>query len=468
MTRAGAAPTLAPASGHYKDAVLDALARTANVAQFVSFSPELEFRFGRVVGFPDNHRFTTVSEALEALLRQSSDNSINIRSFDPMNPKSREFVYGIKDAKSADSTLNRLSAQGLFTIANETIDVCDGGVSGVALGNVIEIAPCDTPRAVEKPGIVQLPRELGIDLLELVYGFLPELSYDLATRVEFSVHPLRRGYKQTHTIVWETESVGDTHSEAVIRWPNSFSRYIGDKAFGLLIAHLLGLPVPRTTVVPRHLAPFSFGRDTGSGEIWIRTCPVEQIPGRYTTRRGWTDPYRLLQDEDPSGKAIASVLAQVGIDAQYSGALVVSESAGATDSVIIEGTRGFGDAFMTGSAGRSELPPSIIQSVRSLYRRVSKRLGPVRMEWVTDSNRTWVVQLHRGGTQSTGNIIFPGKAKHFIRFEVQRGLEALRELVQTAKHREEGIILVGDVGITSHFGDVLRKAQVPSRLESGV
>jgi hypothetical protein len=81
---------------------------------------------------------------------------------------------------------------------------------------------------------------------------------------------------------------------------------IGDKAFGLLMADRLGAHVPRTLVVARRIAPFTFGRETGSTEIWTRTCPVEPHPGLYTTLKGWTDPFALLQAEDPEGRVLAS------------------------------------------------------------------------------------------------------------------------------------------------------------------
>ena len=47
-------------------------------------------------------------------------------------------------------------------------------------------------------------------------------------------------------------------------WPNRFSRFIGDKVFGLLVADLIGLDVPRATVLARRIGPFVFGRRTGS------------------------------------------------------------------------------------------------------------------------------------------------------------------------------------------------------------
>src|SRR5205085_7477326 len=154
-----------------------------------------------------------------------------------------------------------------------------------------------------------IPREMGLKLLEKVYHFRPALNYSPSLRIEFSLHPLRRGVRYEHTIVWELEEVGPASFSPNLQWPNLFSRFIGDKAFGLLIADILDLPVPATTVIPRFLAPFAFGNPTGTGELWIRTCPVEQDPGRFTTLRGWFDPFRLMANEDPKGEMIASVLA---------------------------------------------------------------------------------------------------------------------------------------------------------------
>ena len=443
-----------------KDSVLDCLAEVANVAQFVSFGPDSKQRHARVREYEVGHPFGSVEAAAAALL--SSAGSVNVRSFEPDNAKSREFIYGLTDKQKVACEVKRLASLGLYTIINETIDVNDGGVSGVALGNLIEFAPGDTPRCVEKPGTISLPRDLALALLGKIYGFAPDISrYSTSERVEFSVHPIRRGVRHGHTIVWELEEVGGLEASAEISWPNKFSRFIGDKAFGLLLADILGLPVPATMVFPRFLPPFTFGKTTGSGETWIRTCPVEQDPGRYTTNRGWLDPFALLAREDPNGTKIASVLSQEGVNAEYSGSLIVQQDG----EVLIEGVPGYGDVFMLGGA-IATLPQSIKDSVSSLYRAAAAHLGPVRFEWVHDDEKTWIVQLHKGMTASLGKIVYPGEPGVFHRFDVNQGIENLRDLIQRIRNLNEGVIIVGEVGITSHLGDVLRKAKIPSRIES--
>ncbi len=89
--------------------------------------------------------------------------------------------------------LDRLAAERLHLIVNETVDIHDGGVSGVAHGGIIEFAPDDTPRAVEKPDIASLPRAMGLAMLQTVYGFAPELPEDLerTCRVQHPPCPTR-------------------------------------------------------------------------------------------------------------------------------------------------------------------------------------------------------------------------------------------------------------------------------------
>jgi hypothetical protein len=101
--------------------------------------------------------------------------------------------------------------------------------------------------------------------------------------------------------------------------------------------------------------------------------------------------------------------------------------------------------------------------IQAVYAHASAVLGPVRFEWVHDGRRPWVVQLHKGTSITQGRTLVPGAADRWHRFEVGRGIGALRELIE--KSNGDGVVLVGRVGITSHFGDVLRRARVPSRIE---
>jgi len=314
---------------------------------------------------------------------------------------------------------------------------------------------------VEKPGTVSLSRDMGLHVLKTVYGFQVDLPYPSQVRVEFSIHPLRRGVRQAHTIVWELETSSNVKLRPDLVWPNLFSRHVGDKTFGLVIADAIGLPVPDTTVVCRRVAPFRFGRRTGTGERWIRTSPAEQAPGQFTTKRGWIDPFLLLSNEDTEGY-ISAVLDQEGVDARYSGAVIT----GPDGMPVIEGVAGYGEAFMQGHTAPQDLPPSVIRKVEVTFEAAKKQLGPVRFEWVLDDLHVWIVQLHRGVTMTTGGTIYPGKPTVEHRFRVDEGLDALRSLIdELPRGKRHGVVVIGHVGVTSHFGDLLRRARIPSRVE---
>jgi hypothetical protein len=444
----------------YKDQTLDELASVGNVAQFVSFGPtRLEPGLSRIAGHAPNHRFASPIEALEALLGASVDGAINIRSYAPDNPRSREFHYGLKSAREALEIATKTSSDGLFVIANETVDVNDGGVSGVVQGDVMEFAPDDTPRCVEKPGAASLSRSWGLRLLRAVYGFEPEIPDSRHARIEFSIHPKPRGWKQTHTLFWEYEEDPSPPAPVALTWPNRFSEMLGDKAFGLLIADLIGVPVPRTTVIGRRVAPFSFGTPTGSAEVWTRTCPRVQEPGRFTTVKGWVDPFQLLAQEDPKGASISSLLSQSAVVPTYSGAAITT----ADGSLALEGRPGQGDLFMLGIERPAEIPKAIRADLAQLNRRLSDALGPVRFEWVHDGERAWIVQLHMGATTSSGRTLVPGRPERWVEFDVKLGLERLRDFIHGLK-KDEGIRLRGHLGLTSHVADIVRKAGHPAQI----
>lgn len=456
-----------------KDNVLDDLAGTgANVAQFVSFDPHGRQRFARVRGIDTSLVFSTPADAIRAIhaTQSATSRNVNIRTFLPDKPDGNPFLYGPKHGFSnpevAAEKLQALLAQGYYAIANETIDEGDGGFSGVLFGDLFEFASRDIPRCVEKPGCAALSRELACMLIRTVYGFDFSVPFSSEYRVECSVHPGCVGYRGERQIVWQAE-----HHEGVglpsapqPSWPNRYSRDMGDKAFGLLIAHLLGFPVPATHVFGTILPYFAFGfgtRKWNGEEVWLRTCPREQQPGRFATRRGWHSPAELRQAEDPSGEHLASTILQEGVKAEYSGAAVTD----ADGDLIIEGKASYGDTFMVGEH-RPELLPAIARdAITSLAHELQEKLGAVRFEWVFDGENPWIVQLHVGASESSGSTIYPGNPETFIRFDVTRGLEELRVLVREFQGSGAGIVLVGEVGITSHFGDLLRRNKTPSRIE---
>jgi hypothetical protein len=444
-----------------KDAMLDRLAETGNVAQFVSFSPDLQLRFARLPDF--GHRSGSLQEAIDLLFKNSPEKKINVRSFRPDHPRGNEFIYGLELPEIAISHVRRLSADGLYTIVNETVDIHDGGVSGVLWGDTIEFAPDSNPRCVEEPDVCVLPRALGLRLLSTVYSFEPELAFAPGQRVEFSVHPVPRGVRRSHTILWELESREPLQARPLPCWPNRFSRFLGDKLFGLLVADALDLPVPHTTAISRRVAPFRFGRHTRSLVVWLRTCPREQVPGLLTTTRGWQDPFALMALEDPSGQSVPSVIAQSEVTPVCSGSLITERDG----ALLIEGVTGRGDAFMRGDVAPCPLPAEVNQAVEELHRNAAKRLGgPVRFEWVFDGAKVWIVQFHSGRTETQGVVIFPGSAKRFHRFPVERRLADLYDLAKKIEGSGDGIVLVGSVGLTSHMSDILRKARIPAYLES--
>jgi hypothetical protein len=442
-----------------KDELLSRLAEHANVAQFISFGPhpELPQRHARLRGHRPGHRFATPADAVDALLA-TSGGSVNVRSFRAGAARGGPFTYGLVRRDDVLAVLRARAGAGLHTIVNETVDVHDGGVSGVALGGMVEFAPGDTPRAVERPGTVALGHDTALALLRTVYGFRPDLPGRPGQRVEFSVHPLVVGLRQTHTLLWELEPAARVVLARRLSWPNHFSRLLGDKAFGLLVADLLGLPVPATTVVGRRVAPFGFGRPTGGGEPWLRTCPAEPVPGRFPTQRGWRDPFALLA-EDPQGTEVVAVLAQEGVRARWSGAAVPDHDGG----LLVEGVAGFGDDFMLARAAPARLPERVGDDVRRVGARAAAALGPVRFEWAHDGDQAWVLQLQPATVAASATTICPGTASRWHRFDPSLGLERLRELISSVG-QGEGIEVDGDIGVTSHAGDLLRRAAVPSRL----
>ena len=446
----------------------------ANVAQFTSFEPSsnVKPKYVHINNYDYNISENNTKDVIEKLINEAPSKSVNIRSFSPKKMKGNNLLFNksVKDIDLILDTLSFNSSTGMYSIINENINIKDSGVSGVVMGDIIEFSPEDTPKCVDKDGICSLSRNLGMKILRTVYGFSPNLNFDPNYRIEFSIHPSRQGVKKEHTIIWEYEYFDKIKTDTKISWPNRFSRFIGDKAFGLLVADVLGLPVPRTTVISRKISPFTFGSETGLKEKWIRTCPIKKEPGKYYTGSSWVDPFKLIELEEKRNTSkikIASVLSQDGVDAIYSGASLIRLD---KEYDIIEGVKGNGDEFMVGKKDIEDLPINVIHAVQNLNdqsRLYHYMLGDISIEWVFDGENVWIVQLNQlkhSNSQNYDNkcIIVEGTPIQYKKVYVKDGLENLRDEIKECKNKNYGIELVGNVGITSHFGDILRLENVPA------
>lgn len=454
----------AEATEALKDSHLAALADDHNVAAFVSVAPNEPLLRHRFVRGRSLSRSVGVHEAVHLLLQGSKTTSVNVRTFRPGSPKGNPFKYGLTRLDDVMQAVHAFAEKGFYCIVNETISVDDGGVSGVTLGGIAEFAPDGTPRVVEQDGTASLPIKLAQRILSTIYHSELTIPFDPTKRIEFSVHPNRVGHRAEHVVVWEIEDVDAVDLKVPITWPNRFSRILGDKTYGLLVADALGMPVPATTAVLRRVAPFRFGRSTGTGDWWMRTAPATQTPGHFTTTSGWSDPFVILMKEDADGN-VSGVLAQEGVAADFSGATLPVEN---ETGHLIEGVDGTGADFMLGDSGTVELPMEVHERVRALLAKLESALGStVRIEWADDGKTAWVLQLHRVAQRSTPGVFSSGEATTWFAFDPSQGLDTLEDLIAVAREQGAGIEVVRPIGLTSHVGDLLRKARVPGRLSAG-
>lgn len=466
-----------------KITVLQALAKAGvNVAQFVGWKPDGKKLACLIRGVEPTYRFASIEEAIQALMdrgglvRRKGEALplVNIRTDLPNKHEGNDFLMGEKmqwqSVVEIADTVRTYLRRGLFVTVNENIPVRDGGVSGVVAGNRAEFAPCDTPRCVDKPGCAVMSRRLMDQVIQTVYGQRIGFPYSDDHRIEFTVSPGPIGYRRHRYVVWEESPLDGKVVPAPPqhRWPNRLSMTVGDKGYGLMMADLHRLPVPWSRVESRIIPPFEFGEPTGSSEQRVvRACPRLQSEdaGRFFTVFSWTDVPAEMQRQDPSGTLIASYLWQDHVDAKFSGKALTD----AEGRPVIEGIHGRGDVFMAGSVSAEELPRYVTDRIRQLWEQAKSVFGPVQFEWAYDDrDRAWLVQLHAEAVLSSGDLIYPGEPASWQRFAVPGKLEDFRKFAIRAKQEGFGVILDGDIGITSHFGDILRANAIPSRIERRV
>ena len=454
----------------YKDKILDHLAHTANVAQFVSFAPGFppKQRYSRINGYPPNHSFNSLDSAVKALLKNSPEKAVNIRSYSPESPEGNPFIKNLKSIDEVIIHIRKLACdKNLYTIVNEVIDESDGGVSGVCHRGSIEFAPDATPRCVDDPEIETaiFPFDIGLNFLKTVYGFEADLKGRDGARVEFSIHPAPRGCNNKNTIIWQSEQRPGENIKPLMNWPNAFSRMIGDKTYGLLVAHLNGFLVPRTIVYNDRLFPFVFGIQTGSTQVVTRTSPAVKEPGYYLSKRGWYDPYDVLKgriliptprNDKNRPSPLRSVLVQQEIPAEYSGrALNMS-----TNEVHIEGVSGSGDNFMLGDQGAEPLPNAVKKAVIKCMDRVNSLIGSCSLEWVFSGGYVWVVQLNPLDLATRSNAKDP--SIEWVTFNYKKNMiEDFRRKVFEIKGSGKGVEVIGNVSPLSHLGEIAEVYGVP-------
>jgi hypothetical protein len=117
---------------------------------------------------------------------------------------------------------------------------------------------------------------------------------------------------------------------------------------------------------------------------------------------------------------------------------------------------------MLGRAAPTPLPEHGLDDVRRVGPAPRPpRPGPLRRAHV--GHDAWVLRLQLATVAASTTSVYPGVPSRWHRFDPSLGLQRLRDLIASVS-RDEGIELADDVGVSSHAGDLLRRAAIPARL----
>ncbi|MFM7345119.1 MAG: hypothetical protein ACKO1J_07115, partial [Tagaea sp.] len=97
------------------------------------------------------------------------------------------------------------------------------------------------------------------------------------------------------------------------------------------------------------------------------------------------------------------------------------------------------------------------------HRRLNKVFGPVEFEWAFDGAKVWVLQLHLGKAAGVGDVLVPGEPARWIEIAAGTSLDGFRQ-VASGLAPDQGILVRGRIGLTSHKADLLRRAGRPAKL----
>lgn len=442
-----------------KDKVLKELSKDWNVANFVSVSPKGGTRYSTL-------KKTRLRPMIESLLKVSGTGKVNVRSFcvNEDNIKT-EFVMDLETVDEVMQQVVRNQNKGLYSIINENIDPCDGGVSGIVHGNLVEFLTNGTPRHVEKGSkAITLNKEQGLKILETYYEVdlfnLKELNEK--ERVEFTIT------KDKRLIIWEHKEITPTNNiinNISVNLESNFIKTTTEKVFGLLYLDSLNIKIPKTSMENSIGNIITFGKETSkenlTENIVHRAAPSRFTPGdldnvKEKYNKDIKEHVKLFDNQMKEVKFIT----QEEIKTKYVGAGIFQEDGEYT----IEYSEGDGQAFMLGKVKPLE-QGSLDKKVKGQLNQVSLRLRGVtnqklKIEFITDESlKLYLVQLNfldshinEKGTENTGEgetLTFKTEGK--TPSDLANELDLLKSKGKNITH----VTLIGDIGYTSHFCDVV-------------
>lgn len=444
-----------------------------NVAAFVSFDCEMNVR---LVSLPPSAPLPGSDHAslIKELIRCSPSNAVNVRLFRFGTSTGARMHTNLKCPDAVANLVRTCLGVQDYAIVSEAIPVNDGGVSGVVSAGVMEFLHGVTPRFVDQPQDIDFPQftaDVGARFLAAIYGSDVSFSFPKHIRVEFSAHPNPVGIRGTRMVIWDAYKVMNPAREAPKSyWPNAYSEWIGDKLYGELAAWSSGFKVPETkgflhpcitnhdgTVLSRWTPPagITFGKSTGSQNVWLRSSPSRRRPGHYPTRRSSKSPLSFLMEVDPIGLEVRSCLRQQEVEAHYSGAAI-----GSRESVLVEGVIGDGSEFMMGKRPPTNLPPSVLGMVEEVAHDLVASFGDNRFEWAVDGSGVWILQVNPCETPQRSSIPLEIDGYRYIDFDPDEGLDCLQAVIELTRTTEATVRLSRNVGLTSHVIELLNSRGV--------